>query len=201
MQAAYINRTTTLSALSCTSNSSADQRPKPSKKKNMFQPTNTPVIRATRLSALITLLLLLTYSSAAASPSNCRSPEELVRSSCVHAQYPQLCLRTLSGPNNPRSIAQAAVRASLSRAGTVSGFLRNRAPGLAHLSKRERAALKDCVEQVSTWRRWIFHQSLYVPGILGYIPLELGLVVMGPKITATGLWVWSGTVVRPGLDW
>ncbi|OWM84063.1 hypothetical protein CDL15_Pgr009310 [Punica granatum] len=109
----------------------------------------TPKFRATMLSTLTLLLLFLCSSDA--SPSH-RGPQDLIRSSCVHAQYPDLCLHTLasySGPANPRSIAQAAVKASLSRARSVSGFLRTQAPGKAHLSKREQAALNDCVEQLS----------------------------------------------------
>ncbi|KAK4755936.1 hypothetical protein SAY87_009693 [Trapa incisa] len=106
----------------------------------------------TMLSTLTLFTLLLLGPSTAVSPSH-RRPQDLVRSSCLHARYPDLCLHTLasySGPANPRSIAQAAIGASLSRARSVSGFLRGPASGQGgHLSKREQAALNDCVEQIS----------------------------------------------------
>ncbi|KAK8581861.1 hypothetical protein V6N13_144856 [Hibiscus sabdariffa] len=86
-------------------------------------------------------------SSVASKPGG---SHDLVRSSCVHASYPSLCFRTLSsysGPaNTPRDLAQAAVKVSLSRARKVSTYLATRVTGK---SKRERAALSDCVEQMS----------------------------------------------------
>ncbi|KAE8687834.1 ARM repeat superfamily protein isoform 1 [Hibiscus syriacus] len=83
--------------------------------------------------------------------SNHGSPQDLVRSSCVHASYPGLCLLTLSsysGPaNTPRDLAQAAVKVSLSRVRRVSSYLTS--ASVTGKSKRERAALSDCVEQVA----------------------------------------------------
>ncbi|KAM6599966.1 hypothetical protein CsatA_019575 [Cannabis sativa] len=77
---------------------------------------------------------------------------DLVRTSCVHANYPNLCLRTLStyaGPaRTPRDLAQAAVNVSLARASRVSKFLSRTAKG-SFGSKRQRSALGDCVEQIS----------------------------------------------------
>ncbi|KAJ6993523.1 pectinesterase inhibitor 3 [Populus alba x Populus x berolinensis] len=76
--------------------------------------------------------LLFIFISFSASPNSAaarsqNAPRDIVRSSCVHASYPNLCLRTLSsyaGPaNTPRDLAQAA-------------------------KKRERVALSDCVEQI-----------------------------------------------------
>ncbi|KAK8550359.1 hypothetical protein V6N13_118877 [Hibiscus sabdariffa] len=90
---------------------------------------------------LLTILLFLS-SSPAAVKSKPGASNDLVRSSCVHASYPSLCFRTLSsysGPaDTPRDLAQAAVKVSLSRARKVAGK-----------SKREGAALSDCVEQIS----------------------------------------------------
>ncbi|PON66038.1 Pectinesterase inhibitor domain containing protein [Parasponia andersonii] len=86
---------------------------------------------------------------------------DLVRTSCVHANYPNLCLRTLSaysGPaRTPRDLAQAAVNVSLDRAKRVSKYLARTAfsyggggsGGGGGGSKRQRAALGDCVEQIS----------------------------------------------------
>ncbi|KAL4336256.1 hypothetical protein GQ457_07G039510 [Hibiscus cannabinus] len=98
---------------------------------------------------LLTILLFLS-SSPAAVKSKPGASNDLVRSSCVHASYPSLCFRTLSsysGPaDTPRDLAQAAVKVSLSRARKVSTLLRRKVAGK---SKRERAALSDCVEQIS----------------------------------------------------
>lgn len=78
--------------------------------------------------------------------------EDLVHSSCVHASYPNICLRTLSsysGPaKTPQDLAQAAVKVSLSRARRVSTYL-NGVFGQGKGSKREQAAMSDCVEQIS----------------------------------------------------
>ncbi|XVE97852.1 hypothetical protein REPUB_Repub03eG0054600 [Reevesia pubescens] len=97
---------------------------------------------------LLTILLFL--SSAAASKHGGGVPKDLVRSSCAHASYPSLCLRTLSsytGPaNTPRDLAQAAVKVSLSRAQKVSNYLTTSVTGK---SKRERVALSDCLEQIA----------------------------------------------------
>jgi pectinesterase inhibitor-like protein len=86
------------------------------------------------------------YSAAAKSHN---APRDLVRSSCVHASYPNLCLRTLSsyaGPaNTPRDLAQAAVKVSIARARKVSNYL-STLSGLK--KKRERVALSDCIEQI-----------------------------------------------------
>ncbi|KAK4756631.1 hypothetical protein SAY87_006758 [Trapa incisa] len=121
----------------------------------MLHPLN---ILGLRLAAIIGLLLLFLLHSAAANPSRHRhrhrhrAPQQLILSSCIHARYPNLCLRSLSsysGPASPRCIARAAVRASLSRARSVSYFLRTRVPGRDHLSKLERVALNDCIEQIS----------------------------------------------------
>ncbi|KAL6220886.1 hypothetical protein ACLB2K_008639 [Fragaria x ananassa] len=105
-----------------------------------------------RFNLLSILLLLLSHSSAARKPTSTTS--HLVRTSCQHASYPNLCLHTLSTSpaQTPRDLAQAAVAVSLSRARKVSAFLSQ----LSHTSssssstpKRQRVALGDCVEQVS----------------------------------------------------
>ncbi|KAF5748399.1 hypothetical protein HS088_TW04G00352 [Tripterygium wilfordii] len=94
------------------------------------------------------LLLFLSLCSAASHKSN--APHDLIRSSCVHARYPALCLRTLSsfaGPaKTPRDLAQAAVSVSLARARRVSSYLTTVS---GFKSKRERVALSDCVQEIS----------------------------------------------------
>ncbi|OAY54038.1 pectinesterase inhibitor 3 [Manihot esculenta] len=101
--------------------------------------------------SLFLLLSLISYPpSNAAANFRQNAHQDLVRSSCRHASYPNLCIHTLSsysGPaNTPRDLAQAAVKISLARAHRVSKYLRN-VSGLK--SKRERGAVRDCVEQIS----------------------------------------------------
>ncbi|KAJ1439961.1 Pectinesterase inhibitor domain [Sesbania bispinosa] len=102
----------------------------------------------TLLLTTLLLSLLFTFSCAA-------QAQDLVRSSCVHARYPRLCLRTLSnyaGPaNSTLDVARAALRVSLAHARRASKYLRASKGGASSssLSKRQRAALSDCVEQVS----------------------------------------------------
>ncbi|KAL6226832.1 hypothetical protein ACLB2K_000792 [Fragaria x ananassa] len=98
---------------------------------------------------LLLLLLLLSHSSAARKPTSTTS--HLVRTSCQHASYPNLCLHTLSTSpaQTPRDLAQAAVAVSLSRARKVSAFLSQLSHTSSSKPKRQRVALGDCVEQVS----------------------------------------------------
>ncbi|KAF3439725.1 hypothetical protein FNV43_RR18003 [Rhamnella rubrinervis] len=104
---------------------------------------------------LLFLVLLFStspYSADARSHHAAKSPSDLVRSSCVNATYPTICLRTLSsypGPAmTPRDLAQAAVKVSLSRASRVSKYL-SLVSSSEQGSKRQRAALTDCVEQIA----------------------------------------------------
>ncbi|KAJ8767509.1 hypothetical protein K2173_017553 [Erythroxylum novogranatense] len=99
----------------------------------------------------ITLLIffLLSFPPPAHSTAG-KPPLDVVRSSCLHASYPSLCVRTLSSfggsANSPRDIAQAAVEVSIAHTQRVSSYLATLS-GLR--SKRERAALSDCVQQIS----------------------------------------------------
>ncbi|KAJ4953288.1 hypothetical protein NE237_030120 [Protea cynaroides] len=83
------------------------------------------------------------------------SSDDLIRTSCIHARYPKLCLRTLSsyrGPvKTPNDLAQAAVNVSLSRAQKVSEYLTRvkSSQGGEGSNKRQRVAVTDCVEQLS----------------------------------------------------
>ncbi|KAF8059356.1 hypothetical protein N665_1230s0021 [Sinapis alba] len=79
------------------------------------------------------------------------SAEDIVHSSCVHASYPSLCIRTLStysGPTitNRRELAQAAVKVSLSHAQTAAKKLAAVRDTVG--KKREKAAVVDCVEVI-----------------------------------------------------
>ncbi|XP_019415979.1 PREDICTED: 21 kDa protein-like [Lupinus angustifolius] len=97
------------------------------------------------------------FSTSATSASN--KPQDLIHSSCIHSRYPRLCLRTLSnyvGPiNTTLDVAQAALRVSLAHAGRASKYLKAlsaTAPdssGQSPNDKRQRVALKDCVEQMA----------------------------------------------------
>lgn len=80
------------------------------------------------------------------------TPSDTVRSSCLHARYPKLCIRSLSsysGPPTAKEIARAAVGVSLSCAQSISDYLHTEVSELAHRTKQEQAALSDCAEQVS----------------------------------------------------
>ncbi|KAI3414949.1 PMEI domain-containing protein [Psidium guajava] len=106
------------------------------------------------LLTLLTLLPAATLCSAARLGHNAAPHgEDLVRSSCSHALYPDICLRTLSsyaGPtDNPRDVARAALKISLARARRVSSYLSDQAASSGSKSKRERGALADCLEQMS----------------------------------------------------
>ncbi|KAG2300052.1 hypothetical protein Bca4012_011610 [Brassica carinata] len=77
--------------------------------------------------------------------------EDIVHSSCVHASYPSLCVRTLStysGPTitNRRELAQAAVKISLSHAQAASKKLAVVRETVG--KKRVKAAVVDCVEMI-----------------------------------------------------
>lgn len=73
----------------------------------------------------LSLLLTITLTSPTLAAQS--KPQDLVRSSCVHARYPRLCLRTLSnypGPaNTPLDVARAALRVSLAHTRRASKFL------------------------------------------------------------------------------
>lgn len=104
------------------------------------------------LFTLLALLPVVTRCSTAPQGHN-EAPHgsDLVRSSCSHARYPELCLRTLSsytGPtDNPRDVARAALKISLARARRASSYLSGQASSFK--SRRERGALADCLEQMS----------------------------------------------------
>ncbi|WMV38509.1 hypothetical protein MTR67_031894 [Solanum verrucosum] len=96
---------------------------------------------------LLPLFLLHLISSIITTSSS--SVSDIVRSSCVHASYPTICIRTLSSYsgsaiNTPQDLAQAAVKITLSRAHKASGFLSQ----VKVDSKREKGALSDCIEQM-----------------------------------------------------
>lgn len=125
------------------------------------------------LSAFLLLCLTFTISptffscAAASSNKHVDKPQDLIHSSCIHARYPRLCLRTLSnyaGPaNTPLDVAQAALRVSLAHARRVSKYFKTlrAAPdsfgqsptssksGRSIVSKRQRVALSDCAEQMA----------------------------------------------------
>ncbi|PSS15438.1 Pectinesterase inhibitor domain protein [Actinidia chinensis var. chinensis] len=99
---------------------------------------------------LLLLLLLSLSSQPHYAAAGQKKPQDLVQSSCIHASYPDICLRTLSSygsaANSPRDLAQAAVKVSLSQARKVSDYLATlRTTG----SKREQGAVHDCVDQVT----------------------------------------------------
>ncbi|TQD93684.1 hypothetical protein C1H46_020688 [Malus baccata] len=106
---------------------------------------------------LLVLLLCSPYSAATAAAQK-HTPQHnpastLVRSSCRHATYPKICLRTLSdyaGPaKTPIDLAQASVSVSLARARRISGFLAQLSANFQG-TKRQRSAIGDCVDLMSS---------------------------------------------------
>ncbi|XP_057968383.1 pectinesterase inhibitor 3 [Malania oleifera] len=99
----------------------------------------------------ISLCLLLFFSLC--SKSEVAAEKDLVQSSCAHASYPTVCVKTLSAyagtAETPGELAGAAVNVSLGRARKLSGYLSMAAAGLRSGSKRVRAAVRDCSEQMS----------------------------------------------------
>nr|GLL23350.1 21 kDa protein [Ipomoea trifida] len=102
---------------------------------------------------LQTLILFHTLVAGAKHPrhvSSSSSAGDLVRKSCVNASFPGICYRTLSeyagagAMRTPRDLAQAALGVSLHRAGKASLLLRR----LKARSRREKAAVSDCLEQM-----------------------------------------------------
>jgi len=108
------------------------------------------------LTALFLYFFLSTFSTSILAQAQAQA-QDLVHSSCIHARYPKLCLRTLSnytGPTkSPLDIAQAALHVSLAHAKRVSKYLRS-SKSESHsrsssLSKRQQADLSDCKEQIA----------------------------------------------------
>ncbi|XAR67223.1 Pectinesterase [Bertholletia excelsa] len=97
---------------------------------------------------LVLILFLVLFFKASANTSK-GSSQDLVQTLCVHASYPDICLRTLSSyagqANTPKDLAEAAVQVSLKRATKLSGYLGNLQSG----SQKEQGALRDCVEQIT----------------------------------------------------
>ncbi|XP_022889458.1 pectinesterase inhibitor 3-like [Olea europaea var. sylvestris] len=96
------------------------------------------------LSFLILLLALISTHA-----KNHNAPrKELVRTSCAHASYPAICLRTLSSYSgvvtNLSDLAKAGVKVSLSRSKAASNFLAQ----LKSQSKKEQGAVRDCLELI-----------------------------------------------------
>lgn len=94
-------------------------------------------------SCLFILLLPPLLAAASDEPKH-----DLVSRSCVHASYPDICLRTLStyggAASSPRELAQVAVRVSLAHVRRATEFLAQLKGG----GRREQGALNDCVEQM-----------------------------------------------------
>ncbi|KAH0452633.1 hypothetical protein IEQ34_019932 [Dendrobium chrysotoxum] len=84
-------------------------------------------------------LFLIPITSSAAFP-----PSSLVLSSCAHARYPSLCIRTLSpsAARTPTALAVDAVSAAATSAQNAHSFLR-------HFPSPPPPAVRDCAEQLS----------------------------------------------------
>ncbi|KAA0055748.1 hypothetical protein IC582_003163 [Cucumis melo] len=95
------------------------------------------------------LLLLLSLSLSAAHGGGGAVSQDLIRSSCLQARYPTLCIRTLSSyagsVKTPRDLAQVTISVSLSLAQNLSEYLSD---SLRKASRQQRAAVDDCVDQI-----------------------------------------------------
>lgn len=95
------------------------------------------------------LLLLLSLCLSAAAHDGAAVSQDLIRSSCLQASYPNLCIRTLSSyggaVNTSQDLAQAAISVSLSLARDLSRYLSD---ARRQASRRQRAAVNDCVDQI-----------------------------------------------------
>ncbi|KAJ4870851.1 Plant invertase/pectin methylesterase inhibitor superfamily protein [Raphanus sativus] len=100
---------------------------------------------------LAAILSAFIFATTTTGDGSNNAAEDIVHSSCVHASYPSLCIRTLStysGPTitNRRELAQAAVKVSLSHAEAAAKKLAAVRETVG--KKREKAAVVDCVEMI-----------------------------------------------------
>ncbi|KAA0067679.1 hypothetical protein IC582_013021 [Cucumis melo] len=103
---------------------------------------------AKSLSLLLLLLSILTISASAFNGG----ASNFIKSKCSAATYPDLCVQSLSSfastiQRNPRQLVQTALAVSLSRAQSTRSFVW-KLTKFSGLKPRERAALKDCMEEV-----------------------------------------------------
>ncbi|XP_004148136.1 21 kDa protein [Cucumis sativus] len=103
---------------------------------------------AKSLSLLLLLLSILTISASAFNGG----ASSFIKSKCSAATYPDLCVQSLSSfsstiQRNPRQLVQTALAVSLSHAQSTRSFVW-KLTKFSGLKPRERAALKDCMEEV-----------------------------------------------------
>ncbi|CAI9297548.1 unnamed protein product [Lactuca saligna] len=100
--------------------------------------------------ATFAALFLILYTLSVATTVEPSPSPDLVRSSCLHATFPKVCVTSLTlykGPvTTPREVAQAAIKVSISRASKASDFL---SALQKEANKREIGAVKDCASQIS----------------------------------------------------
>ncbi|XP_020588525.1 pectinesterase inhibitor 3-like [Phalaenopsis equestris] len=92
------------------------------------------------------ILLLLPLFLIPISSSSSFPPSSLVLSSCAHARYPSLCIRTLSpsAARTPPALAVDAVSAAATSAHSALSFL--------HRFSHPPPTVRDCAEQISDSR-------------------------------------------------
>ncbi|XP_058108744.1 pectinesterase inhibitor 3-like [Magnolia sinica] len=97
-------------------------------------------------------LLSLTSETRYVTAGNADTAQNLLRVSCSRARYRTLCVKSLSplalSAKTPADLARASVTVCLDRAQNASGFV-SRLANIRNVSKREKAALQDCVEVLS----------------------------------------------------
>ena len=102
-----------------------------------------PFCLLTTLTLAFQLTVFFSHFASARTPTNAApQPQDLVRSSCEHASYPNICIHTLSSytrpAKTPKDLAQAAVKVSLSQAKRVSNYL------IVHKLIKTHLAIKTC---------------------------------------------------------
>nr|ABK22757.1 unknown [Picea sitchensis] len=122
-------------------------------------------------SAIILSVIVMTAILASGAATKVLNPvhsdaqmAEFIRTSCNVTLYPQVCVSSLSsyaGPLKPKQsdLVNAAVQVSLVNTHNVSVWAAGLKTRRATMSKREKAALKDCMENFGTTMDQI-HQSL-----------------------------------------
>lgn len=114
------------------------------------------VARPTSVSLLLFFSLLAmaaTARSASSTVSRRTVTTDFIKSSCSATRYPALCVQSMSVYANaikrsPRQMAQTALSVSLAQARSASAFIA-KLSSTRGMRPRDRAAMKDCVENVS----------------------------------------------------
>ncbi|KAJ4828417.1 hypothetical protein Tsubulata_022872 [Turnera subulata] len=103
-------------------------------------------------STLLLLLLSILYITSTANSSAIASSSSFIKASCRATTYPALCVQSLSAyatsiQSSPRQLIQTALAVSLDRAQSTKTYM-YRLTKFRGVKPRERAAIKDCLEEI-----------------------------------------------------